>query len=69
MAESHSFPVLVARPVKASPRRERIKDLPDAHGPSYGGVWGLKSLSLERPVGLFGASGFNIFQPKWHGEL
>ena len=34
---------------------------PDAHGPSYGGVWGLKSLNIEGPRAVNGASGYLFF--------
>ena len=30
-------------------RYQRFENYPDAPGPSYGGVWGLKSLGFEGP--------------------
>ena len=36
----------------------------DAHGPIYEGVWGLKSLGFEVPVGLFGV--FGQAQTDWY---
>ena len=54
--------VEVAAPPKSPGVGPRHSMYPDATlGPNPGGVWGLKPLGFEGPVGLFGASGYGKF--------